>query len=134
MEEYQMIKKTEIQKIRKKDIDFYIERAKTLALSHEEQYEQLSMLNDYITNDIASDWIWNDLKNGVMQMFNQNMISNNVIDLYKEIDEKFHDISMDGATYDEEFWTLNGLKNHPLWEELRQRARELLSILENIES
>lgn len=134
MEEYQMIKKTEIQKIRKKDIDFYIELAKTLALSHEEQYEKLSMLNDYITNDIASDWIWNDLKNGVMQMFNQNMISNNAIDLYKEIDEKFHDISLYGATYDEEFWTLNGLKNHPLWEELRQRARELLSILEKIES
>ncbi len=126
-------KKKEIQKIRKNEIDYYIEQAKTLALSYEEQYKQLSMLKDYITNDIASDWIWNDLKNGVMHMFNQNMISNNVIDLYKEIDKKFHDISLDGATYDEDFWTLNGLKNHLLWEELRQIARELLCILERIE-
>ena len=126
-------KKTENQKISKKDIAFYVERAKTLTFSYEEQRERLSMLNDYITNDIASDWIWNDLKNGVLLMYSQGIIDKNAIDLYKEIDEKFNNISLGGATYDEDFWTLNGLKNHPLWEELRQRARELLNILEEID-
>ncbi|QVK19281.1 hypothetical protein KHQ81_06195 [Mycoplasmatota bacterium] len=120
-------------KIRKEDVDYYIEQAKTLALTYEEQYKQLSNLDDYITNDIASDWIWNDLKSGVILMYTQSLISDTVITLYKEINKNFYDVSIDGSFYDENFWTLNGLKNHPLWEEQRQLARRILKILKKID-
>lgn len=124
--------KNESTKIRKEDIMYFIELAKTLALPYGDQYKLLDFLDDYITHDIASDWIWQNIGPGVMKMFDQNLITNNEVELYKKIDKNFYDVSLDGAFYNEEFWSLNGLKNHPLWKEQRSLAKTILNTLEKI--
>ena len=76
----------------KQDIKFYIELAQPLALTYSEQLElleedfkRLGVHNNYMTHDIASDWIWESLGSGVMQMLDQNLITAETVELYKKL-------------------------------------------------
>ncbi len=114
------------------DIDFYIRQAQNLALDYDSQYKMLGELGDYITEDIASDWLWTALKKGILKLYENNYISENVVRIYEEIDHNFYDVSMDGKYYDEKIWTLEALRNHPFWEKQRQLAKQVLKELEKI--
>lgn len=124
-----MTKKNEVTV--KDNIEFFIEKAIMLSLSFEEQYKELVMLGDYITEDIASDWIWRDLENGLTKMCDLHIINDQIINLYKTIDNNFKMVSLKGVLYDENIWTLDGLKNHPFWDKQRILAKILLTELYN---
>jgi len=116
-----------------KTIKFFAGQARFLSLPYEEQYKELHFLGDYMTDDIASDWIFPDSYKKFNKEYGENIISERASSLYEAIDRNFYDISLDGHKYDEIFWTLEGLKNHPLWNEQRRLAKELLNELEKIE-
>ncbi|MBP5617543.1 MAG: hypothetical protein J6X61_00140 [Clostridia bacterium] len=118
--------------LHQKDIEYYIELAKPLALPYSKQYELLGFLGDYATHDIASDWAWQNIGVGVMKMFTQGLITNKEVELYKEIDRSFGDMSLGGALCDETFWSLSGLQNHPLWDKQRKLAKTIIAALEQI--
>lgn len=115
------------------DINFYIENAKMLASSFDEQYKNLGALDDYITEDIASDWIWQNLKVGIFKMLDENLISEYVVNLFKKIGRNFSSVSFGNQLFEERIWTLEGLKNHSFWVKQRNLARELLNQLNSID-
>ena len=116
----------------KGQIDYYIEKTTMLAKLFEQQYQELYMLCDYLTEDIASDWIIQDVLL-LEEMFKYKIISYKVIDLYKAIEKNFADVSLGGRLYNDIIWTLKGLKYHPFWEQQRNLAKELLNELQKVQ-
>ena len=105
-----------------------IHDAKFLAADFEEQYEKSGELGDALTEDIVTDWDWGRMKKGICPDLGSEIIS-----LYQEIDENFQKAFYfyDIGHYYEGFWTLKGMKDHPLWQEQRKKAKELAALLEN---
>jgi len=68
--------------INQEDINFYIKNAKMLASSFDEQYKTLGALDDYITENIASDWTWQNLKAGILKMLDENLINEYIVNLF----------------------------------------------------
>lgn len=58
--------------INQEDINFYIKNAKMLA----------SSFDDYITENIASDWTWQNLKAGILKMLDENLINEYIVNLF----------------------------------------------------
>ena len=116
-----------------KDIRFYAKLAEFLSLPYEEQHRELKVLGDYLTVDIAGDWAPEDSYQRFNKAYGEKIIGEDAIHLYEKINRNFHDISMDGSKYDEEIWTLKGLKDHPFWNEQRRLAKQLLDELEKIQ-
>ena len=120
--------------ITSRDINFYIELATNLSLDYQNQIKKLGVLGDYITNDIASDWIWKDLKTGVLQMYKQGLIHSETLNHYIKIDHMFERASYGGDLFENEIWTMHGLSNHPFWENQRYLAKQILNDLQEAKS
>lgn len=113
-------------------INFYIENARMLSLSYE---EQCKLIPDFaawnLASDMANDWGCGDLEK-LNQLFGKEIIGQNAIALHDTINKNFNDVSFNGPKYEEAIWTLEGLQQHPFWDEQRRLAKELLDELEKI--
>ena len=105
-------------------IDYLLQKARFLSQSYEEQTNTLTVLGDYITEDIANDWIEQDLLllQGLLQ---KGIISPKALDLYREIDSNFANASYGRKLFEAKIWSLDGLKNHAFWAKQRELARQL---------
>ncbi len=112
-------------------INYYIEKAEFLSKSAEELIESLPTLGDYLTDDIANEWL-DEEKVLLKKYSDKKIISEKVAILYSQINDGFNRVSLGEAEYEPEIWTLQGLKNHPFWERQRQLARQLCEELHKI--
>lgn len=70
-------------RIPKEHIKYYMDIAKSLSRPYDEQYGELYMLGDYLTEDLASDWMMEGLK-GLYEFYNEQLVNANVLVLYKK--------------------------------------------------
>ena len=114
-------------------IKYFIDKATFLSGEFEEQIKLESeigfYLGDYLTVDIANEWMPEDIKE-LKKLVDEKILSKNVIELYQAINKNFIDVSAGGKFFDRKIWTLEALKNHPFWKEQRQLAKKLLNELE----
>lgn len=113
-------------------LNYYRNKSELLSLSFEKQLSKLQFLGDYITEDIANEWMDEDIVI-LEKYFNQGILSRNIMDLYCQINNGFIDASNGGDKYELEIWTLTGLKYHSFWKHQRQLAKQLLEELNNIQ-
>ena len=118
-------------KFKKEQIDYYIEKASFLAKVYEQQYQELYLLGDYLTEDIANDWTVHDISL-LEEMFEHKYVSYKTIELYKEITSNFVEVSRNGMSFDDSIWTLRALKEHTFWTRQRFLAKKLLAELEKV--
>lgn len=113
-------------------IKYFIDKAKNLSLEYDEQ-EKIAFelgIGDYFTEDIANEWFTDEVKilNGLAE---KKSIGNQAAELYSMIDTNFIEVSLYGKFYEEEIWTLKGLKNHAFWEKQRALAKQIIKELKN---
>jgi hypothetical protein len=105
---------------------------KNLSLTFDEQNQSLiENLSDYLTIDIATEWEYFIFESSINVLLREKKIDQNVVELFKTIIRRFDNVSFKEAEKD--VWTLEGFKNHPFWIEQRKLAKELLTLLENVE-
>lgn len=112
-------------------IEYYLEKAKTLAASFEEQ-EQIAIrlnLGDYYTEDIANDWLDEDLKTLKELSFRQLGNADCAL-LYDTINKNFKKMSLIKEC--SKVWSLKSLKDSSFWENQRTLAKRLLYQLEKM--
>ena len=114
-------------------IKYFVDKARTLSL---EFFQQQKMafelgLGDYFTEDIANDWIDEDIYL-LKELLAKGIVNERVLDIYIRINDNFASVSLGGEMYDENIWTLTGLKSDPFWEKQRGLACELLNQLKEI--
>ncbi len=114
-------------------VKYLLEKANFLSESYENQIVNNEELADYLTVDIANEWLLAEIKL-LRVFFKRNLINKKILDLYSNIYNNFTETSFDGKLYDDEIWTLNGLKNHKFWEKQRELAKELSEELNKIKS
>ena len=106
-------------------IEYLINKAIMLSNPYEKQIADLHMLGDYLTDDIANDWIDEDIYL-LKEFLAKGIVNERVLDIYIRINDNFASVSLGGEMYDENIWTLNGLKTHPFWAQQRALSKELL--------
>lgn len=109
----------------KEQIDYYKSKALFLSKPFALQYEELYMLGDCITDDIANDWIESDIPL-LEEMVKYGAISYKAVEFYKEILENFSIVSLNGTDYNNVIWSLDGLRSHDFWENQRSLAKKFL--------
>lgn len=106
-------------------IEYLINKASMLSSPYEKQIVGLAVLGDYLTDDIANDWIDEDI-DLLKDLLIKGIVDKSVLDIYIKINDNFVSVSLGGEMYDENIWTLNGLKTHPFWAQQRALSKELL--------
>ena len=109
-------------------IAYLIDKAIILSLPYEKQIAGRSVLGDYLTDDIANEWIDEDIYS-LKELLTKGMVDVGVLEIYIEINDNFASVSLGNEMYDPNIWTLNGLKSDPFWEKQRKLASELLNQL-----
>lgn len=112
-------------------IEYLIEKASMLSSPYEKQIVGLSVLGDYLTEDIANDWIDEDIYL-LKELLTKGIVNESVLDIYIKINSNFVSVSLGGEMYDKNIWTLTGLKFDPFWEKQRKLASMLLNQLTKI--
>lgn len=112
-------------------IEYLINKAIMLSSPYEKQIVGLSVLGDYLTDDIANDWIDEDV-DLLKDLLVKGIVSERVLDIYVRINDNFASVSLGGEMYDENIWTLTGLRSDPFWKKQRELASELLNQLTKI--
>ena len=112
-------------------IEYLIEKSIMLSKPYEKQIVGLSVLEDYLTDDIANEWIDEDV-NLLKELLTKGIVDESVLDIYIRINDNFASVSLGGEIYDPNIWTLTGLKSDPFWEKQRNLASELLNQLTKI--
>lgn len=111
-----------------KEIDYYITKAAFLSKPFEQQYRELYMLGDYITDDIANDWLEEDISL-LEKLAKEGVVGADAVKYYQQILKNFSDVSLGGTSYDDTIWSLNGLRTHDFWNCQRNLAEKLLTEL-----
>ena len=111
-----------------KQIEYIINKSIMLSNSYEKQIIGLATLGDYITDDIANEWIDEDIYL-LQELLTKGIVDESVLDIYIKINDNFASVSLGGEMYDESIWTLTALKSHPFWERQRKLASKLLNQL-----
>lgn len=109
-------------------IEYLINKAIMLSSPYEKQIVGLSVLGDYLTDDIANEWIDEDIYL-LKELLTKGIVDESVLDIYIKINDNFASVSLGGEMYDKNIWTLTGLKSDPFWEKQRRLASKLLSQL-----
>ena len=109
----------------KEQIDYYKSKALFLSKTFEQQYEELYMLGDCITDDIANDWIESDIPL-LEEMVKYEVIGYRAVEFYKQILENFSITSLNGTDYNNVIWSLDGLRSHDFWKNQRSLAKKFL--------
>jgi len=105
-------------------INYIKEKSELLANSHSTESGLAATLGDYLTEDIANDWITEDVA-FLEEMHALGIIDYAVIVLYKEISLNFKRVSDDASV-----WKSDSLVKHPFWIKQRRLAKKLLAELE----
>ena len=91
----------------------------------------LGDVGDYLTEDIANDWLDEDVSFlEKLQQLNDNTLK--ITKLYKEINNNFSLASKGNPNYDPIIWTLEGLNTHAFWKNQRELADKLLNELNKL--
>lgn len=97
--------------------------------------EQVASIEDFalwnLPSDIATDW--DNCEQVIDSIFRANLIDQNVAKKIYSLIKNFDEVSLNGNKYDDIIWTLDGLRNHPFWENQRQLAKVVLNALEKIQ-
>lgn len=109
-------------------INYIIEKASLLANSNLSDSEIATFLGDYLTEDIANDWIPGDIPL-LEEMQSLGIIDCHIVNLYREIMLNFESVSNVHQMLDNSIWTLHSLNTHPFWMKQRTLAIELLEKL-----
>ena len=112
-------------------IEYLIKKSIMLSNPYEKQIVGLSVLGDYLTEDIANEWIDEDVYL-LKELILKGIVDESVLDIYIRINDNFASVSSDGEMYDKNIWTLTGLKSDPFWEKQRKLATELVNRLTKI--
>ena len=112
-------------------IAYLIDKAAMLSAPYEKQIAGLAALGDYLTDDIANEWIDEDVYL-LKDLAEKGIVNESVLVLYMKIVDNFTSASLGGEMYDNTIWTLSGLKSAPFWEKQRELASGLLSQLNEI--
>ncbi len=105
-------------------INYIKEKAELLANSNSPECDLAVTLGDYLTDDIANDWIAEDVT-FLEEMQALGIIDHNVIALYKKISLNF-----ESACDDASVWKSEALFEHPFWIKQRRLAKKMLAELE----
>ena len=109
-------------------INYIKEKALTLLSTESSSNSLAATLGDYLTEDIANDWIREDT--GLLEeMQSLGIISCKVTELYNEIMQNFESVSNGQPMFDASVWTLDSLVSHPFWIKQRTLAKELIGEL-----
>lgn len=109
-------------------INYIKEKALLLASADSQKGDLVDALGDYITEDIANDWICED-KAMLAEMQSLGIISSKVTELYNEIMMNFESVSAGQSMFDTSVWTLDSLVSHPFWIKQRDLAKALVGEL-----
>lgn len=109
-------------------IKYLIDKAIMLSSPYEKQIVELSILGDYLTDDIANDWIDEDI-DLIKYLLAKGIVNEMVLDIYIKINDNFASVSLGGEMYDKNIWTLTSLKSDPFWKKQRELASELVKQL-----
>ena len=112
-------------------IEYLIKKSIMLSNPYEKQIVELPALGDYLTDDIANEWIDEDIYL-LKELLAKGVVDESVLDIYIIINNNFASVSLGGEMYDKNIWTLTGLKSDPFWENQRKLASELLNQLTQI--
>jgi hypothetical protein len=97
-------------------------------------YEQKASIEDFarwnLANDIVSDW--DNYEQVVNFLFESKLIDEGLLSEIHNLVVKFDEASPGNSQYDENIWTLEGVKDHPFWKKQRGLAKEILEELEKI--
>lgn len=110
-------------------INYIKEKALLLASADSQKGDLAATLGDYLTEDIANDWIYED-KAMLEEMQSLGIISRKVTELYNEIMLNFESVSAGQPMFDASVWTLDSLVSHPFWIKQRTLAKELVGELD----
>lgn len=113
-------------------INYIKEKALLLASADLQKGNLADALGDYITEDIANDWIFED-KAMLEEMQSLGIISCKVTELYNEIMQNFESVSAGQPMFDASVWTLDSLVSHPFWIKQRALAKALVAELNLID-
>lgn len=112
-------------------LEYLINKSIMLSNPYEKQIVGLSVLGDYLTEDIANEWIDEDI-NLLQELLTKGIVNESVLDVYTKINDNFASVSLGGKMYDKSIWTLTALKSDPFWEKQRKLASDLLNQLTQI--
>lgn len=111
---------------KKENLVHIIKNTQILGATFEKQKKYFCA--DFMTDDMADDW--DSFAFFAINLNNQKVISNQTFQTINKINNNFQIVSYKQPKYEETIWTLEGLENHPFWEEQRKLAKELLVMLE----
>lgn len=106
-------------------VNYYITKARFLSMPFEQQYRELPMLGDYITDDMANDWLEEDIP-FLEELEREGAVGAGAAGCYRQILQNLSDASPGGASYEGVIWTLEGLRTHDFWDAQRKLAEKLL--------
>ena len=109
-------------------IEYLINKAIMLSNPYEKQIVGLCVLRDYLTDDIANEWIDEDIYL-LKELVKKGIVDESVLEIYIKINDNFASVSLGGEMYNQNIWTLTGLKSDPFWEKQRKLASNLLNQL-----
>ena len=109
-------------------LEYLVNKSIMLSNPYEKQIVGLSVLEDYLTEDIANEWIDEDIYL-LQELLTKGIVDESVLDIYIKINDNFASVSLGGEMYDKNIWTLTGLKSDHFWEKQRKLASELLNQL-----
>lgn len=112
-------------------LEYLANKSIMLSNPYEKQIVGLSVLEDYLTEDIANEWIDEDIYL-LQELLTKGIVDKSVVDVYIKINDNFASVSLGGEMYDKSIWTLTALKSDPFWEKQRKLASELLNRLTKI--
>ena len=121
---------------KKKKYNLFKNQIKSLLFSTNElsninnNKDLINMLGDYITDDIANDWVDNPTLGMAKNLFANKNISEKEVMIIEKIIQNFEEVSCGEKKYEKIIWTLEGLYNHPFWKKQRELAKELIVLLE----
>lgn len=111
-------------------INYIKEKALTLLNTETPSNSLAASPGDYITENIANDWINEDIQL-LEKMQILGITDRNATDLYKEISLNFKSVSNGQPLFDASVWTLDALTSHPFWIKQRSLAKELVDELKH---
>lgn len=112
---------------------YFRKKAIDLSKTYDEQIELLP--DQYLANlplDIASEWDVDAYNYILNKAIEAKVFDEEIVDLIKTISMNFSKNGYGGWTEDGSLWTLEGLKNHQLWEKQRKLAKKLIVKLDSI--
>lgn len=114
--------------------NIFMENIKGLSYDAERQINITNGLEGkhvFDLDEIADDLDFNSIKNLLENLVDNKIINKKIIDKVKKIDKIFTNLSYGSKSYEEAFWTDDGVRNHQVWVELRKLAKEVVELIED---